>query len=118
MRCFPAPDSAVHYHTFVPVALSDQIDRLRAPLPVVADVFRPRHNAIGLLRLAFALVVVVSHCWPLGRGEPDPLTGASHGQTDVGAMAVAGFFVLSGLLVTRSALRCSPARFAWHRALR
>ena len=101
------------------VAQSDRIlDRLRAPLPVVDDVLRPRDNAIGLLRLGFALVVVVSHCWPLGRGEPDPLTALSHGQTDAGAMAVAGFFALSGLLVTRSALRCSPGRFAWHRALR
>jgi len=101
------------------VAQSDRIfERLRAPLPVVDDVLPPRENAIGLLRLGFALVVVVSHCWPLGLGAADPLTAASHGQTDAGAMAVAGFFVLSGLLVTRSALRCSPGRFAWHRALR
>jgi peptidoglycan/LPS O-acetylase OafA/YrhL len=101
------------------VAHCDRIvDRLRAPLPVVDDVLRRRDNAIGLLRLVFALVVVVSHCWPLGFGAPDPLSAASHGQTDTGAMAVAGFFVLSGLLVTRSALRCSPGRFAWHRALR
>jgi peptidoglycan/LPS O-acetylase OafA/YrhL len=108
-----------HYDAYVPVAHSDRfLDRLRAPLPVAADVFRPRDNAIGLLRLGFALVVVVSHCWPLGFGAPDPLTAASGGQTDAGAMAVAGFFVLSGLLVTGSALRCSPGRFAWHRALR
>jgi peptidoglycan/LPS O-acetylase OafA/YrhL len=101
------------------VAQSDRwITRVRAPLPVVADVWNPRRNAIGTLRLAFALVVVVSHGWPLALGRPDPLTAASRGQTDVGAMAVAGFFVLSGLLVTRSAQRVSPGRFAWHRALR
>jgi peptidoglycan/LPS O-acetylase OafA/YrhL len=103
----------------VPVTRSDRlIARVRAPLPVVADVWHPGSNAIGTLRLTFALVVVVSHCWPLALGAPDPLTTASRGQTDVGAMAVAGFFVLSGLLVTRSAQRVRPGRFAWHRALR
>jgi peptidoglycan/LPS O-acetylase OafA/YrhL len=100
------------------VSAVNVIARLRAPLPVVEDVWHPRRNAIGLLRLGFALLVVVSHSWPLGRGAPDPLSRVSHGQTDIGAMAVAGFFVLSGLLVTRSALRSSPGRFAWHRALR
>ena len=94
------------------------IARVREPLPVVDEVWHPRRNAIGLLRLGFALAVVVSHCWPLALGAPDPLTRISHGQTDTGALAVAGFFVLSGLLVTRSALRCSPGRFAWHRVLR
>jgi peptidoglycan/LPS O-acetylase OafA/YrhL len=86
--------------------------------PVLADVFLPRSNAIGALRLAFALLVVVSHSWPLGLGRADPLTVFSHGQTDAGAVAVAGFFVLSGFLVTRSARRTSLGRFAWHRALR
>ena len=39
-------------------------------------------------------------------------------QTNIGTLAVFGFFVLSGLLITRSARRAGVGRYCWHRALR
>ncbi|WP_431679072.1 acyltransferase family protein [Kitasatospora sp. KL5] len=79
---------------------------------------RSRENGFGLLRLLLALAVVASHARPLGFGGGNPGTGVTRGQTDLGTLAVCGFFVLSGLLVTRSAVRLPVGRFLLHRALR
>ncbi|MEV1320773.1 acyltransferase [Micromonospora arborensis] len=84
----------------------------------LADLLSGRSNGIGLIRLLLAVGVVLSHSKPLGFGAHDLgyyLTGR---QTNVGTMAVYGFFVLSGLLITRSARRTGLIRYAWHRALR
>ncbi|MDH6111007.1 peptidoglycan/LPS O-acetylase OafA/YrhL [Kitasatospora sp. MAP12-15] len=77
-----------------------------------------RENGFGLLRLLLAISVIASHSFPLGYGKADLGVGISHNQTNVGALAVAGFFVLSGLLITRSGMRLTTGRFLWHRALR
>ncbi|MFE6052023.1 acyltransferase family protein [Kitasatospora sp. NPDC056446] len=77
-----------------------------------------RKNGFGLLRLVLALAVIFAHAMPLGMGKPDLGLLESRGQTNVGAIAVSGFFVLSGLLITRSGMRLSPARFLWNRAIR
>lgn len=78
-----------------------------------------RHNAIGFLRLAFAALVVLSHAYPLGGFGVDPLDRWSGGHEDLGNLAVAGFFVLSGFLIARSAERAHTfGRFLWHRFLR
>ena len=89
-----------------------------APSRTLKHRFDSRANAIGALRLVFAMSVIVSHAFPLGYGRRNPLSVFSRGQTDLGTLAVAGFFVLSGFLITRSAQRQSLARYAWHRALR
>ncbi|MEU5909802.1 acyltransferase [Micromonospora sp. NPDC047527] len=84
----------------------------------LADMLSGRSNGIGLIRLCLAVGVVLSHSKPLGFGASDlgyHLTGR---QTNVGTMAVYGFFVLSGLLITRSARRTGIIRYTWHRALR
>jgi peptidoglycan/LPS O-acetylase OafA/YrhL len=84
----------------------------------LAELLSGRSNGIGLIRLCLAVGVVLSHSKPLGFGANDlgyHLTGR---QTNVGTMAVYGFFVLSGLLITRSARRTGIIRYAWHRALR
>ncbi|MFB9237285.1 acyltransferase family protein [Plantactinospora siamensis] len=86
--------------------------------PTLADRFSTRDNAIGLLRLVLAGAVLVSHSWPLGLGEEDLGTTLTRRHTDLGTMAVYGFFVLSGFLITTSALRFPPGRYAWHRFLR
>ncbi|MFD5084640.1 acyltransferase family protein [Kitasatospora sp. NPDC058201] len=77
-----------------------------------------RKNGFGLLRLVLALSVIFAHAMPLGMGKHDLGYDQAQGQTNVGAMAVAGFFVLSGLLITRSGMRLSTGRFMWNRAIR
>ncbi|MEU6205286.1 acyltransferase [Micromonospora musae] len=88
-------------------------------LPSLEERFSSRHNALGVIRLALATAVLVGHAWPLsGVSEHQVLRDASSGQTDLGAMAVYGFFVLSGFLITGSGLKLTVGRYAWHRFLR
>ncbi|MFB4424569.1 acyltransferase family protein [Streptomyces sp. QL37] len=84
----------------------------------MAECFSGRNNSLGFIRLALASAVVVSHASVLGFGDTEFGHHFSHGQTDLGKLSVYGFFVLSGILVTRSGRRLSLARFLWHRALR
>jgi peptidoglycan/LPS O-acetylase OafA/YrhL len=86
---------------------------------VLLSAFDFRHNAIGFLRLAFAALVVFSHAFTLGGFGDDPVSRWSGEHEDLGNIAVAGFFVLSGFLITRSAERARTVpRFLWHRFLR
>ena len=71
-------------------------------------------NGIGFLRLLLAFTVLVSHTWPLGGFGSDP----GHDFNNLGILAVECFFVLSGYLITKSALRVDSARFMWHRIIR
>ncbi|HEX6501018.1 MAG TPA: acyltransferase [Micromonosporaceae bacterium] len=82
------------------------------------ELYSGRDNGIGLIRLLFAVGVVLSHSRPLGFGAHDLGFYLFNRQTNVGTLAVYGFFVLSGLLITRSARRTSIGRYAWHRAMR
>ncbi|MEV4628017.1 acyltransferase [Micromonospora sp. NPDC049523] len=59
----------------------------------------------------FAFGVVLTHTAALGFGRP-LMRGL-----DAGTLT-AGFFVVSGFLITRSARRNSVPRFVWHRAIR
>lgn len=84
-----------------------------------AEAFDPRRNAFGFLRLALAVLVILSHSFPLGSFGSEPLVALTQGRHTIGLLAVAMFFVLSGFLITRSAARsASVARFLWHRFLR
>lgn len=81
----------------------------------------PHGNNFDTLRALAALAVVVSHAFPLARGAgmPQPLHDFSHGQVDLGLLAVLVFFVISGYLITRSFHRSpNPLRFVVARALR
>lgn len=71
-------------------------------------------NSIGFLRLVLAVAVLVSHTWPLGGFGADP----GHDFNNLGILAVESFFVLSGFLITKSALKTDTARFMWHRVIR
>jgi peptidoglycan/LPS O-acetylase OafA/YrhL len=84
----------------------------------LAELFSGRNNSIGLLRLVMAVSVVISHSRPLGFGREDVGHYLFRSQTNLGNLAVYGFFVLSGLLITRSARRTSITRYIWHRMLR
>ena len=78
-----------------------------------------RSNSIGFLRLLFAATVVWSHAFPLGGFGEDPLNRLNFNAPTTGLLAVGGFFVLSGFLITRSYETVSSVgRFIWHRFLR
>ncbi len=78
-----------------------------------------RDNSIASLRFLLAALVVFSHSYDLGGFGPDPLVVFSHGQRSFGSLAVAGFFALSGFLITQSYCRSrSVWRYLWHRILR
>jgi peptidoglycan/LPS O-acetylase OafA/YrhL len=81
--------------------------------------FDPKNNAFAFMRCVLALLVIVSHSYSLGGFGNDPLASLTSGRQTLGVFAVAMFFVLSGFLITRSALNLpSAGRFLWHRFLR
>jgi peptidoglycan/LPS O-acetylase OafA/YrhL len=87
-------------------------DRLTAA--TLATKFDPRHNSLTFMRLGLAVAVAVVH------GQKNGFHWQTHiGETEIGQIAVDGFFIVSGLLVARSYLSLhSFPRFAWHRFLR
>ncbi|WP_432826424.1 acyltransferase family protein [Dactylosporangium sp. CA-092794] len=87
-------------------------------LPTLAERYSPRQNAFGALRLAFAVAVLVAHAWSLGYGKASPGYWLTSTQTELGAFALYGFFLISGFLVTDSALRSSLAGYLWARCVR
>jgi peptidoglycan/LPS O-acetylase OafA/YrhL len=82
---------------------------------------RPSHrNNFGLLRVAFAMCVLISHSFELVDGNRirEPLTRL-FGTLSFGEFGVAGFFIVSGYLIAQSFENStSIASFIWKRALR
>jgi peptidoglycan/LPS O-acetylase OafA/YrhL len=89
-----------------------------APTPTVAESLRGHDNAFGVLRLFFALLVIVDHAHPLGGFGRDPMWGWSNGQESMGGIAVAGFFAISGYLIAKSSFDADALQFVWRRGLR
>ncbi len=83
----------------------------------IGQAFDPRSNALNLLRLIFAVLVILSHSLVLG-GYRSEGSENLWGQASLGQIAVDGFFVISGFLITASAARNSPMRYLWQRFLR
>ena len=78
-----------------------------------------KKNSIGFLRLFLASLVVYSHSYYLGGFGDEPLSYLTHGKAFLGGIAVPAFFVISGILITESYMRCDSLYvFIWHRALR
>lgn len=76
--------------------------------------FDPRRNSLNALRLLFAVLVIVSHTWPIGGFGPDPRWG----DFSIGIWAVAGFFAVSGWLIIGSRLDSALGSYLWRRFLR
>ena len=73
-----------------------------------------RNNALNLFRAVLAIFVLISHSLPLGGFGAEPALGG----LSLGGFAVAGFFSISGFLVTRSRRSLSLVEFARRRILR
>ena len=69
----------------------------------MTDIFQKRHNNFNLLRLILATLVIVGHSPELIDGDRhrEPLTQL-FGSISFGELAVDGFFILSGYLITQS----------------
>ena len=78
------------------------------------DLLDTRNNALNFVRLVLAGLVIVGHTWPLGGFGAHPHVGGMN----LGTWAVAGFFSISGYLITGSRMNLSLRQFALRRALR
>jgi peptidoglycan/LPS O-acetylase OafA/YrhL len=95
--------------------------RARTVAGTFAAAGRSRNNNFDFLRCALALMVLFSHCYPLTYSKTDyePLYRATGGHEDLGRIALAGFFILSGFLIANSwASSAGLWDFLWRRALR
>jgi peptidoglycan/LPS O-acetylase OafA/YrhL len=80
----------------------------------LAASFDPRKNSLNAIRLVLAALVIVSHSWPLGGFGKDP----QFGDLNLGRWSVAGFFAISGYLITSSRDHTGFGRYLWRRVLR
>lgn len=102
-----------------PTRWPNQLRRLASEPQPLSLAFHPRANSFGFLRWLFAALVILDHSYPLGGFGDDALRHWSQGQDTLGGLSVAGFFVISGFLITRSWLHTgSTVRYLWHRFLR
>lgn len=85
--------------------------------------FNLKSNAFDFLRLFFAIAVVVYHSTLYYNGviTPDwayyPISGWKYNQTHLGEIAVHGFFVISGFLITASMLRSAAIQEFFYKRL-
>lgn len=73
-----------------------------------------RDNAFNFIRVAFAVLVIVSHSLPIASFGDDPTIG----DVKIGTLALGGFFAISGYLITLSRYRTSFPSYALRRFLR
>ena len=77
-----------------------------------------KQNNFTLLRLLMAALVLVGHAYPITANGNDPISDLLIPYAWIGSIAVAGFFVISGLLVTSSFQNRGATFFAASRVLR
>ena len=84
-------------------------------------IWEGRHNNFDALRLVLALLVLLSHSYPLGTGSEarEPFLRITHGQMTGGAVAVDLFFIMSGFMIAASMQRArSTGQFLMRRITR
>ena len=84
----------------------------------ISAALRGHDNALGLLRLFFAALVIFDHAFPLGGYGVDPFWNLTRGQASLGTLAVCGFFAISGYLIAKSGMSADVVQFMWRRVLR
>lgn len=77
-------------------------ERLLARGPLLSTLIRGRDNNLNLIRFVAALAVLVSHSFPIAQGAGTPEPG--FWSLSIGSLAVGVFFILSGLLISKSLL--------------
>ena len=78
-----------------------------------------RSTNINLIKFVCALAVIFSHSFAVSQNRDDVLATFNDGQCNIGGVAVAVFFFLSGLYVTKSLSReTSMKTFMWKRCKR
>ena len=78
-----------------------------------------RRNNFTALRIAFAWSVLFGHSFAIsGYPQLNPLKAVFEGSIWIGAIAVNGFFVISGFLVTASLRKRGPIDYGLSRCLR
>src|ERR1700687_2059412 len=91
---------------------------MHPPMPTVE---RDHFNNFNALRLVLAVLVIVSHAFPLSYGNADrePIVRLTGGLEAFGSVAVDLFFLISGMLITASWLRSkSMQSYLFKRLLR
>jgi peptidoglycan/LPS O-acetylase OafA/YrhL len=86
----------------------------RTSRPVIGASFDGRHNSLNFLRLALAVLVILSHGRVIGGYSSEFVFS----KTTVGILAVYGFFGISGYLIAASVSRQPIGRYLWQRCLR
>lgn len=84
----------------------------------ISEALRGTNNSLGVIRLILASIVIFDHAFPLGGFGHDPFWDLTRGQASLGSFAVAGFFAISGYLITKSGMSGDVVQFLWRRTLR
>ena len=84
----------------------------------ISEALKGTNNSLGLIRLVLASIVIFDHAFPLGGFGQDPFWTLTRGQASLGSLAVAGFFAISGYLITKSGMSGDVIQFLWRRTLR
>jgi len=92
----------------------DALPLATASRGTLAERFDGGNNSLNFLRLCLAVSVIVYHAAPIGGFD----VYLHIGDISLGHLAVAGFFCVSGYLITQSRKRSTIGRYALKRALR
>ncbi|OAB37731.1 hypothetical protein PMSD_09250 [Paenibacillus macquariensis subsp. defensor] len=85
---------------------------------ILVDKLKGRSNNLDFIRLIAAILVILSHSYPLTGQQSEIFSSVSRGQWTLGGISVAIFFIISGFLVSRSFENSTLIQFTTNRILR